>query len=118
MTITKQRICRPCRTYHHNLCVGGKCKCECSRPYVTSRCAAGTCGNRVTPPEQVCAMHGGTDHTLNRYANPVTYIGNPWAASAPDCPQGHHARHVYRWSYDDTDPWPWFCPTCKQRFAP
>lgn len=43
---------------------------------------------------------------------------NPWAASSPDCPAGHHARRVYRWSYEPDDPFPWICVDCRRRFKP
>lgn len=41
---------------------------------------------------------------------------NPWAGTSPDCPQGHHARRVYLWSYDVDDRWPWYCADCRRRF--
>jgi hypothetical protein len=47
----------------------------------------------------------------------VNEARNPWAAESPDCPHGHHARDVYRWSYDADDPMPWYCAPCLRRFA-
>jgi len=78
-------------------------------------CAAPLCGSTVHV-EARCPMHGGKDAAL---ARPVSFSGlpNPWAAVSPDCPLGHHARDVYRWSYDPGDPLPWFCARCLRRFA-
>lgn len=73
--------------------------------------------------QRVCVEHGGDERSgrftlaadLSRFI--VGESSNPWAAVSPDCPRGHHARRVYRWSYDPTDPFPWLCVECQRRFA-
>lgn len=82
-----------------------------------------------------CGRHGGCDEGAGHVGacrsggelinqtgrlNPDRFnygeAANPWAGTAPDCPQGHHARRVYLWSYEPDDPSPWFCVDCKRRF--
>ncbi len=87
-----------------------------ARPKVeTHSCAEPGCSRQLASEER-CTQHGGKSGHQVQAASAV-YFGNPWASESPDCPRGHHARRVYRWSYDPADPWPWFCPECKRRFA-
>jgi len=64
-----------------------------------------------------CGMQAPHGHTLcSLCSGRVRFVGNPWAGISPDCPRGHHARRVFLWSYDETDPLPWYCADCRRRF--